>query len=584
MLRSLSVMFLRATPEGQAVCLVIGALLIAGLLFVARNFRVMRREDELVAAARRRAHQFGGADLNGLLASAGLDASAADTVIRRGIEGLWRLRRHPELALSALNNLLEVQETRRNQAAQYLATIFLLLGLVGTVLGLGGALLQMVPAVRATEFSPTKVVEIVKGLTGTLGEMQTVFGATLAGLLASILMSGANALYSWYEGRTLGRAEDYLYEIVAPALLPELRAPETAGADLSRSVANLASASAALERASATASGALASTAGQWTETMEAFSNHIDALGHQVATLETEQAALNDAQARVQELLAKVGEREANVQSLLDQLGERLLTAAGAVSETAKTAQAGQDELSAMLQATVSALQRVRDESAEAFKTISSDAEQRLQHLLQQQLSHLDAMRQHTTEHLRQETAAAQDAAARQQRMIEEVGRRLQELIVNETATHGSTHQALLGLIEAVEERTAEALESLPDMSDVVASRLAGAIDSFADAARSIPDSVAAQLAELKASVSRDRGEAEVIRRSPLRPPITTAGDMAVPGRVAREADGDGPYLSADSPEFTVSTPRPADRPALTPQGGAEGTIARLLNLLLRRR
>lgn len=491
-------MFRQATPEGRLVCATIGLLFLAGLASVAYNFRRMLQERQLLdKVMRRRLHRLDRNDPADVFRTLGLAPEAADTVLGRSLSLLRGGHAPHEAGLYATASFLDGVRGTRNAFAQYLATIFLLLGLAGTVLGLGGALFQMVPALDVGDFSRNKVVDVVKGLTGTLGQMQTVFGATLAGLLASILLGGANAVYSWWETRVLGTIEEYVYGEVAPVLLHAEK--EDIGAALGalpQSVTQIVDATQELQQTSKATLDGLVGATKEWQGSTQQFAHQVETLGGHLESLQSSQRELLDAHGQVHGLLEKVQQREASVQELLEELGSRILTAADAVSGASASVQAGQADLAGTLQGAIHVLANVRDQSAQAFAQIAGDAREHIQSLSDSMTAHVQGTQKTIERHVNEQVAAVREAVVREQAMVEQIGQRLEGLIAKEGEARIDLQQALLGLIESVEERTAEALEAVPEVSDEVASRLAHSVSMADEQIERLVKSLAAEVAE----------------------------------------------------------------------------------------
>lgn len=106
---------------------------------------------------------------------------------------------------------------------RYAASTCVLLGLLGTVVGMTVSTAELLPTLGGAK-QPDQVVEHLKG---TLLGLRTAFGATLVGILGTVLISFGNMLSQWMAQVLIVQRERFLLTVIHP-LLVSAYSPEAA--------------------------------------------------------------------------------------------------------------------------------------------------------------------------------------------------------------------------------------------------------------------------------------------------------------------------------------------------------------------
>lgn len=177
--------------------------------------------------------------------------------------------------------------------ARYIGAILILLGLLGTVLGLSFALLKIHAALGSVG-DVAALDELTAALGQTLLGMRTAFATTLAGLVTALLLSAGNFVVQ----RRLSRLAAAIEELVAGELVPLLVRAEPEAEEASRSFARtLTDAAQELGRLQET----ITAAAGRYDEASQAiagaaagFGGSVAGFGHSVTEAAGNQQAFSD--------------------------------------------------------------------------------------------------------------------------------------------------------------------------------------------------------------------------------------------------------------------------------------------------
>ena len=104
-----------------------------------------------------------------------------DSIIAKRIEDLLKVRYVGDLTYESLKDHLYTEEMEKTGFSRYLASIFILLGLIGTVLGLSQSVINLEPLLSKLK-NVTDLTEVSNAIAQTLSGMKTAFSATIAGI------------------------------------------------------------------------------------------------------------------------------------------------------------------------------------------------------------------------------------------------------------------------------------------------------------------------------------------------------------------------------------------------------------------
>ncbi len=140
------------------------------------------------------------------------------SIIAKRIDNLYKIRSVGDLTCDSIKEIVSTGEIERTGLLRYLAGIFIVLGLVGTVIGLSQSVVNMQPVLTKLK-EVSDLIEVSKAITETLTGMRTAFSATISGLVATILLSFLNFVYGNYATRFLNRLEDFTTVSLIPHFL-----------------------------------------------------------------------------------------------------------------------------------------------------------------------------------------------------------------------------------------------------------------------------------------------------------------------------------------------------------------------------
>jgi|GEM_PF-2011718 len=140
------------------------------------------------------------------------------TVIAKRIEDLYTVRYVGDLTHESLREHLFHYEIERTGLSRYFAGIFILLGLIGTVFGLSQSIINIQPILSQLK-DVSDLANISVAIASTLSGMKTAFSSTIAGLLATVILTFLNFLYSRYSASFLNRFESFTTLYLVPFFL-----------------------------------------------------------------------------------------------------------------------------------------------------------------------------------------------------------------------------------------------------------------------------------------------------------------------------------------------------------------------------
>ncbi|MBM3497812.1 MAG: hypothetical protein FJX74_03990 [Armatimonadetes bacterium] len=490
-------MIVKSSPVGQGLSLLIMALLLVGLVWVARSAIGLRGE------SRRLERDMAGPPLAPVFECALLREHAR--IIRQ-----WGA--NVQAAIAAVQGLTNSQLSVANAFPRWLGRIFLMLGLLGTVWGLGGSIAALSPdqatqpeASESGALDLREAGELSKRLLASFQHMETVFLCTMAGIVAAIVMTGANAWLAWRQERFASEAERFAVEVVAPAVLAqtvvEIEATPAGWIEASRRMGEVfGTLRQAVESVNQTA-GQIQTTLGSGATELTASATALgkvttqlgsatDAIRGATGQLTTALVDVTAQQQRNAELLARVeGSLKATDERLAhagDALERRLNHAAREMSESLMQARGGVEELvsgvkastdaaataasaiAEQLQLTRTMLDTLRQTAETQFSGVLTDSQARLAgalgELVDAHRAALEETQRVSSEHLKELTREQADV----QGVVRLAQQELTEEIVAQVARLGEigaeavqTVPRRLGEIEAGQERLQRAIEAL---------------------------------------------------------------------------------------------------------------------------
>jgi len=141
-----------------------------------------------------------------------------NSIIARRIEDLLKVRYVGELAYESLKEHLYTEEMEKTGLSRYLASIFILLGLIGTVLGLSQSVINLEPLLSKLK-NVTDLAAISHAIAQTLSGMKTAFSATIAGIAATVLLTFMNFLFGRYSASFINKLENFTTLYLIPYFL-----------------------------------------------------------------------------------------------------------------------------------------------------------------------------------------------------------------------------------------------------------------------------------------------------------------------------------------------------------------------------
>lgn len=187
-----------------------------------RTIVLQQKLDEEHLALRRLAEQMDGLSSddqeNDELGNALIRDYADDTLAYRMLSGLMSIRRLSNPSLEPIRDQVRGQYLPRLSALRAVPNTLLLIGLFGTVAGLGTTVASLAPQLSNALFAANPQ-ELTRGLGATLQEMQTAFAATLWGILAAVAMSFVVRNVAGKHHYVTSYASTLLAERLAPILM-----------------------------------------------------------------------------------------------------------------------------------------------------------------------------------------------------------------------------------------------------------------------------------------------------------------------------------------------------------------------------
>lgn len=139
------------------------------------------------------------------------------SVARRRIDLLYRVRQLHSLSTDLLHRAEQYERTSDYRFPRFAMSMMVVLGLLGTVIGLSVSVQGILPTV--TNISEIDVNRLLEALSLALGGLQTAFSTTLTGLGCTFLLAGLLLVNQRAEGRFRVRMEAFLTMDLMPRVL-----------------------------------------------------------------------------------------------------------------------------------------------------------------------------------------------------------------------------------------------------------------------------------------------------------------------------------------------------------------------------
>lgn len=379
-----------------------------------------------------------------------LSLASPKSIIAQRIRNLYQVRYVGHLTCETFQDLLYSRELQKVAFPRYLISSFILLGLIGTVLGLSQAVTHLQPMLGKVR--EIKDLHLLAGaITETLAGMRNAFSATLAGLLATVFLAFVNFLYGKYANRFLAALEEF----TTVELVPQFLMPTPDGAALRLASSMQESAEVLLKTADP-----LTSLSERFETSMQRIENFSQTLKDVGDTYVTVLRQLREAQ---QDMLQQQGELRTErqefktlIQHYLEEFSENVkMLTAGATEAVRQVAGTQLEETQRTLSAIVSQNSNLLEQVAEAhasgyrsaredFQTLvqgGQEAWTRLQHEIKEALTEYSRTLQALAQNHRQE---AQQLASQVVHQVNQLAGEMREFFAGALKSHQDMVAAVL--------------------------------------------------------------------------------------------------------------------------------------------
>lgn len=175
-----------------------------------------------------------------------------DCIVRKRVNLLYKIRQMPSISGDLLSRLDQLEENDSYRFVRFVASILLILGLLGTVIGLTIAIRGLSPAITNAE-KAGNLAELTGAMTKTMGGLETAFAATLVALATTFLLAIIVVLAQRYEASFHHMLESFLtYDLIPKILIStELEASTLYVEAIEKSASDISNAANTLERSRA---------------------------------------------------------------------------------------------------------------------------------------------------------------------------------------------------------------------------------------------------------------------------------------------------------------------------------------------
>jgi len=140
--------------------------------------------------------------------------------IRHRVESIANIRqRGGAVDQNALSDIFVGQQSLRGSGARHILSILIILGLVGTLIGLGQAITEAQPLSDPNQL--TDLRRIAQTIGGTLGGMRTAFSTTFCGLACTLILGLFSYWFNRKQSRFINQFEDFTATVLIPRFYPD---------------------------------------------------------------------------------------------------------------------------------------------------------------------------------------------------------------------------------------------------------------------------------------------------------------------------------------------------------------------------
>lgn len=207
-------------PIGQTINYLIIGLFLTSLLLIVKNWTRLKKEQINLEQVKKNNEEIEEAKTQNINESkdALIREVSPDSIIVCRVKDLFKVRFIGRVNHDAVRDILISKEELATDYVRYVVSIFLVLGLTGTVLGLSEAIFKLRPLITGmTDFSG--ITQVIESLGQILSGMKTAFSTTICGLIATLILTFINFLYSQFQSAFMLELEEFSTFVLAPMLL-----------------------------------------------------------------------------------------------------------------------------------------------------------------------------------------------------------------------------------------------------------------------------------------------------------------------------------------------------------------------------
>jgi hypothetical protein len=210
--------FVAESASGKTITGLILALFIFSILTMVRNLIIVMREARNLKMARQ------------IYADAEADHASTDVLVDNLLEGLgksmirervyllYRIRQLHSLATDLLQRLELSEQSSNLRFIRFSMSVMLILGLLGTVLGLSMSVGGIIPTINQGE-QLVQVDDLLAALQLALAGLKTAFSTTLTGLACTFFLAGAIMINQAVDNRVMRAVEHFMTTELMPRVL-----------------------------------------------------------------------------------------------------------------------------------------------------------------------------------------------------------------------------------------------------------------------------------------------------------------------------------------------------------------------------
>lgn len=210
--------YLGGTNIGQEIIKLI--LVLFGLAFIALIInvcKVIREKQALKKAKSKFKESVNTQQLIGAVVETMMEA-LPQSIVKRRINTLYCVRQIHSISTDLLERMDILEEDKRYSLIRFVTNILLILGLLGTVVGLSISVENIVPAIKEAQ-NLADVTTLANALSQTMGGLHTAFYTTLAGLACTFILLMFVYLAQRYENYFLSDLEHFTVYDLMPRIL-----------------------------------------------------------------------------------------------------------------------------------------------------------------------------------------------------------------------------------------------------------------------------------------------------------------------------------------------------------------------------